>query len=286
MTAVKHRRLVSLALVASALATPRLTQALPMAAKGAPATMPDVAPKILEGVGITERTGERVPQDISFTDSLGNTVQLSHLLSRRKPVMLTLVYYDCPMLCGLLLSGLTRSLRDSGLDLGRDYEAVTVSFNPRETPALAAQRQGHYLQALGRPSRQSDWAFLVGREQSIHALADSLGFHYRYDVGARQYAHVAAAFVLTPDGRISRTFYGVEFVPRDIKLALVEAGEGKTGTTLQRILLTCYRWNPVSRRYALFLSTYFKAGGLLVFLGLAGLMVMLFRKERARAATR
>ncbi|MBI5543523.1 MAG: SCO family protein [Deltaproteobacteria bacterium] len=241
-------------------------------------------PRALQEVGIEERLGQKIPGDVTFQDPQGRPVRLADRLGRGKPIVLTLVYYDCPMLCGQLLGGLTAGLRETGLLLGRDYEALTVSFNPRETSALASARQGHFLQALGRPEAREAWPFLVGQPQDIDRLAESVGFRYRWDAGTRQYAHVALAFVVAPDGTISRYLYGVRFPERDLRLALVEAGDGKVGTTVDRVLLKCFRWDPASRRYALFVSTYLRVGGLLVFLGLSTLLVTLVRRERRRGA--
>lgn len=275
-----------LLVVALALLVPGRTSALPMAPRPPEPPATAAPPRALEGVGITERLGEQVPAGLVYTDSSGRPVRLAEVLARGKPVVLTLVYYECPMLCGLLLGGLTSGLKSSGLELGRDYEAVTLSFDPRETSAQAADKKGRFLQALGRPDGGGSWAFLVGEQERIGPLAEALGFGYRYDGSSKEYAHVAAAFVLTPDGRISRYLYGVRFEPRDLKLAVLEAGEGRVGSAFERALLTCYRWNPASRRYAFFVSTYLRAGGLLVFLGLAGLIATMLRRERRKASAR
>ncbi|HEY3451026.1 MAG TPA: SCO family protein [Myxococcales bacterium] len=275
---------LALLLALSVALAARPVQALPMA--NSPPNAPvasNAPPKILESVGITERQGEHVPEDTVLTASDGRPIRLGDLLHRGKPVVLTLVYYDCPMLCGLLLGGLTDGLRQSGLKLGRDYEAVTLSFNPRETPAVAAGKQARYLQALGAPSSGPDWPFLVGAQPSIHAIADSVGFRYSWDAGSRTYAHAAAAIVLTPDGRISRYLHGVTFEPRDLRLSLVEAGGGRVGTTLQRAALICFRWNPAARRYAFFVSTWLRAGGAAVLVGLSALIATLLRRERRAA---
>jgi len=267
-----------------ALAAPRAL-ALPMASSppNVPVAPSDATPKILEDVGITERLGERVPEDAVLTGPDGRPVRLGELLHRDKPVVLTLVYYDCPVLCGLLLGGLTDGLRRSGLKRGRDYEALTLSFDPRESPDLAARKQARYLQALGARGGERSWPFLVGQEPAIHALADAVGFRYAWDQGSRAYAHAAAAIVLTPDGRISRYLHGIAFEPRDLRLSLVEAGGGRVGTALQRASLLCFRWDPASRRYAFFVSTWLRAGGALVFVGLSALIVTLLRRERRAA---
>ncbi|MGC4123212.1 MAG: SCO family protein [Myxococcales bacterium] len=278
------RALAMLAAIAAVLVVARPASALPMANSPPNVPVPSSAPpRILEGVGITERLGERVPEDAVLTAPDGRTARLGELLHRGKPVVLTLVYYDCPMLCGLLLGGLTDALRQSGLALGQDYEAMTLSFNSHETPAVAGLKQARYLQAVGAPASARDWPFFVADEASIHAVADAVGFRYAWDSGSRTYAHAAAVIVLTPDGRISRYLHGIRFEPRDLRLALLEAGGGRVGTTLQRAALICFRWNPAARRYAFFVSTWLRTGGALVFVGLCALIVNLLRRERRAA---
>jgi protein SCO1/2 len=239
----------------------------------------------MEGVGIEEHLGASVPGNLAFTDSRGHPFRLGDRFGKGKPIILVLAYYNCQMLCGLVLSGVARAVKSTGLELGRDYELLTVSFDSRETPALAAERQGHYLQDIGYPGQQASWPFLVGEEPQIHALAESVGFHYKFDKRSNQFAHLAAIYILTPEGKISRYLYGVTYPPRDLKLALLEAGGGRIGSTFEKVLLTCYHYDPANRRYAFFLSWYLKVGGLLVLLGLIALIARLIQWER-RAATK
>ncbi len=243
---------------------------------------PSAEPRAVEGVGVEERLGEAVPPDLAFTDASGAPVRLSRYLDGRRPVVLGLVYYQCPMLCSLVTAGVGRAMRQSGLELGRDFRAVTVSFDPSEKPALAAERQRGYLMALGRPDATADWAFLTGEEGPIRALARSVGFHYRYDQATRQWAHPAVVVVLSPDGRVSRYLYGIDFPARSLRLALVEAARGKVGTSLDRLLLTCYRYDPTGRRYVPYALGLVRLGGLVVLAGLGGLLATLWRREAAR----
>jgi protein SCO1/2 len=196
---------------------------------------------------------------------------------------MALVYYECPMLCGLVLGGLARAMKQTGLELGRDFDALSVSFDPREKPAQATVRQKAYLQALDRPEARGDWAFLVGAEPDIRAVTDSVGFHYAYDPQTKQYAHAAAIFVLTPEGKVSRYLYGVEFPGRDLRLALVEASQGRVGTSFDRFLLTCYRYDPASRKYQPFALGMLRLGGAAALVGLAGLIAGLVWRERRKA---
>lgn len=185
------------------------------------------------------------------------------------------------MLCSLVMQGLVKGLNESGLELGRDYRAVTISFNPHDTPRDTAVYQQGYLQKLtsARKAHAQDWLFVTGTEASIHQVADAVGFKYRWDEATKQFDHPAVAVVLTPDGRISRYLYGVNFPARDLRLALVEASGGKVGTSFDRVLLECFRYDPTTRRYGLYVWGFVRGGALLAFLALAGLLAVLWRRE-------
>jgi protein SCO1/2 len=177
-------------------------------------------------------------------------------------------------------------MRQVGLELGTDYEAITISFNPRETSALARERQHGYLQALGRPGAEAHWPFVTGEEPEIRRVADALGFHYAYDEKTRQYAHPAALFVLTAEGKVSRYLYGIEFPARDLRLALVEAGQGRVGTSFDRLLLTCYRYDASSRRYEPYVVGFIRIAALAVLGGLAVTLAVFWRREVKRGTVR
>jgi protein SCO1/2 len=236
-------------------------------------------PRAIQEVDVVERLHETVPLGLHFTDSEGHPFELRQAFQGEKPVLLTLVYYRCQALCDLVVSGLVRSLNDSGLQLGRDFGVVTASIDPSETPDLAARRRRGHLQALGQKDHHPDWAFLTGDEASIHQLAESVGFRYSYDEKTRQFAHAATVFVLTPEGRISRYLYGMDFPPRDLKLALLEAANGRVGTSFDRILMKCFRYDPADRRYHLYMMGFIRGGALLVFFALAALLWKLWRRE-------
>lgn len=236
-------------------------------------------PEPLRGVGVEEKLDSRVPGDGVFLDQDGKPLRLSSLLGRGKPVLVALVYYDCPMLCGLVLGGMARGMKESGLELGKDFLAVSLSFDPREKPAQALVRQKGLLQSLDRAEAKGDWPFLVGLEKDIRPVAAAVGFNYRYDEATKQYAHPAVLMVLTPDGRVSRYLYGIEFPGREVRLALVEAAGGKVGTSFDRFLLTCYRYDPVARRYVPYALGMVRAGALLVLFGLAGALIFYWRRE-------
>jgi protein SCO1/2 len=252
---------------------------------GTPPT--DVTPVALEDVRVDERLGSAIPSDVQLVDWTGKPFAFSSLLGKGHPVVLALVYYECPMLCGLIQSGLARAIRENGLALGKDYEVVSVSFDPAEKAALGAERRRGYLQSLGLDDRTStDWPFLVGAGDQTRRLADAVGFHYKRDDVSGEWAHVAALVVLTPDGKVSRYLYGIEYPPKDFRLALVEAADGKVGTSFDRFILTCYRYDPASRKYEPYAWGFVRVGGLLVLAGLAGLIgALVIRERKARHAT-
>jgi protein SCO1 len=242
-------------------------------------------PAPLSGVEIDEKLNARVPAGAAFLDQDGKPVKVGDVLGKGKPVVVALVYYECPMLCGLVLGGMARGMKETGLELGKDYTALSISFDPREKPAQGFVRQKHYLQSFDKADRKDVWPFWVGQEADIRAVTDAVGFKYKFDEETKQYAHGAAILVLTPDGRVSRYLYGVEFPGRDLRLALVEAADGKVGTSFDRFLLTCYRYDPVARRYVPYAMGLVRAGALLVLFGLATTLFVFWRRE-AKGARR
>jgi protein SCO1/2 len=244
---------------------------------------PDVKPLQLEEVRIDEKLGAALPLDTAFTDGRGRPFTLRQAFDGRRPVVLALVYYDCPMLCGLLLSGMGKAMRQNGLELGKDFEAVAISFDPAERPGLAAERRRGYLQSMGRSDEGGEWPFLVGTGEASRRIADALGFSYKHDEVSGEWAHMAAIFVITPDGKVSRYLYGIEFPPKDLRLSLVEAAGGRVGTSFDRFLLTCYRYDPAARKYQPYAFGIVRAGGLLTLIALAALIGRLAWRERARA---
>ncbi len=242
----------------------------------------DVNPLALQDVRIEEKLGSQVPLDAELVGWEGRPYRLAQAFDGRRPVVMALVYYDCPMLCGLILSGMAKAMRENGLALGKDYHAVTISFDPEEQPPLAAERRRGYLQSLGLPSSGTEWPFLVGRGETTRRIADSVGFHYKKDPVSGEWAHMAAIFVLTPEGTVSRYYYGIEYPPQDLKLGLMEAAGGKVGTAIDRVLLTCYRYNPAARKYEPYALGFLRLGGAVVLVALAGLIMGLLVRERRR----
>lgn len=236
-------------------------------------------PALLTDVGIDQKLNEQVPFNLSFRDDTGNPVRLREYFGE-KPVILSLVYYDCPMLCTQVLNGLERSLQGISLDVGKQFDVVTLSINPRETPGLAAVKKRIYAGMYGRRLAEQGWHFLTGEEEAIKELARAVGFHYAYDPESGQYAHATAIMVLTPDGRLSRYFYGIQYPSRDLRLGLVEASAGKIGTPVDQLLLFCYHYDPATGKYGLVILNVVRAAGLATVLAIAGLVLVLFRRER------
>jgi len=233
----------------------------------------------VQAVDVIEQLGDRVPEDVRLVDSEGQPFRLGDELHRGKPVVLALVYFRCPQLCNLTLSSLTRTLRESGMKLGRDYRAVVVSIDPAETARDAAESKRGHMQALGVSPKTPDWRFATAAEPEIQALARATGFKYRYDAPSKQFEHLSVAFVLSEDGRLSRYLYGIEYPARDMKLALVEAGKGKVGTAFDRVILTCFKYDPARRSYAPYGLAFVRIGAMLVFATLVVLLTVLWRQD-------
>ena len=274
----------------SSLRTPAFAAALCVALGGVPAPARAQSVAIDKSaaplnIDVIEHLNERLPEDARFFDAFMNQVAVRDIYGHGKPVLLSLVYFECPMLCSLVMQGLVKGLNGSGLELGKDYQAVTISFNPKDTPQESSVYQTGYLQKLtsAKTAHAQDWLFLTGSEKAIHSVADAVGFKYRWDAQSKQFDHPAVAVVLTPDGRISRYLYGVDFPARDLKLALVEASGGKVGTSFDHVLLECFRYDPATRRYGLYVWGFIRGGALLVFLLLSGLLVYLWRREYRNA---
>jgi protein SCO1/2 len=237
-------------------------------------------------VGVDEHLGVRVPVDLPFTDAAGRQVRLADLLRPDRPLVLVLSYYRCPMLCDLVLSGLSRPVRDLGWTPGREIQLVTVSIDPADTRGAARLKQAAVLQALNRPDAGPGWPFLTGDAARVRALADAVGFRYAYDPRSEQFAHPAVVVMLTPDGRVSRYLYGVDFRLLDLRLAAVEAAQGRTGSFVDRVLLTCFRYEPSARRYGFYVSTVLKGGASAAILSVGALLTVLWRKDARRMRAR
>jgi protein SCO1/2 len=233
-------------------------------------------------VGIEEHLDRSIPLDLAFVDETGRDISLRDYFGRGRPVVLTLNYYSCPMLCTLILNGLVDALREIDLTPGKEFELVTLSFNPTETPTLARLKKQNYLSSYGRPEAAPGWHFLVGREDQIRALTDAVGFHYKWNAEQKQYVHQAAIFVLTPDGKLSRYLYGVMFEPRTLKLSILEAGKGKIGSALDAIVLYCFHYDASAGKYSVAAARIMRLGGVLTVIGLGAVLSTLWLRDRKR----
>ena len=266
----------SSAFLIASLVMAALPAMLPAQQMGIPAA---TVPMIVQGVGIDQNLNAQIPLELHFKDETGQVVRLGQYF-RQKPVVLALVYYECPGLCDLILNGLSHSMEQISLNVGSDYEVVTVSFNPKETWMLAGAKKANYLEKYNRPGAKEGWHFLTGDEASIKQLADTVGFHYKYDPISKQFAHASAIMVLTPEGKIARYFYGIDYPARDFRLGLVEASANKIGTTADQVLLFCYHYDPMTGKYGLPIKRVTQVFGTATALCLFGFVFVMLRRER------
>ncbi len=211
-------------------------------------------PEALQGVGVDEQLGKQIPLDLVFRDEAGNIVKLADIFRGDRPVLLSLNYSNCPMLCGLQLNGLTAGLRELDWNAGQEFTVVSVSVDPLETTTRAKQTKQRYLELYGRPGVGNGWRFLVGSQENITKLANAVGFRYRFIPETREYAHSAVEIVCTPDGVVSRYLGGIQYEPKDLKLSLIEAGEGQIGSHIEQFIMSCYYYDPNSKRYVIQLA--------------------------------
>jgi protein SCO1/2 len=235
-------------------------------------------PPRLENVGIEQHLDTQVPPDLTFRDETGKTVKLGDYFGH-KPLILNLVYYNCTMLCGEALAGLSSAMRLIKFDVGNEFDVITVSFDPRETPEMAAAKKKDYVGRYGRANAAAGWHFLTGEPESINALTKAVGFQYQYDAKTNQYAHATAIMVLTPQGRISRYFYGVDFPPKDLRMGLVEASQGKIGNAVDAVLLYCYHYNPETGKYGAMVANILRLAAVATILFMGIFLFILWRLD-------
>lgn len=253
-----------------------------LSALGQVMTAPDTKkskPPELERVGIDQLLGQQVPLDLQFRDETGKTVKLGDYFHSGRPVVLNLVYYECPMLCGEVLQGLTAAAKVLKFTPGKEYEVVTVSIDPREGPELAAAKKQSVMERLGRPGAEKGWPFLVGQQPQIDALANAIGWHYQYDPKTNQYAHAAGIVLVTPEGKIAQYYYGVEYSARDLRLGIIESSQNKIGSLADQVLLYCYHYDPRTGKYGAVVTNMVRLGGLATVVILGGFLIVLYRHE-------
>jgi len=248
------------------------------------ARAPSGLPKALADTGIDQRLNEQLPLDAVFKNENGETVKLGDYFGKR-PVVLSLVYYDCPMLCNQVLNGMVTNFRVLAFKPGQEFEVVTVSFDNRETPALAAAKKKtyvEYLPAAKRESATAGWHFLTGDEANIKRLTEAIGFRYRFDSETNQFAHASAIYVATAQGKLARYFYGIEYAPRDLRLGLIEAAENKIGTPVDQLLLYCFHYDPTTGKYGAIVMRMVQIGGILTLMVIGAMFFVMFSVQRQR----
>ena len=271
-------RLIALTVMALwAVPAPVRAQGLAPADAGDPAK---AKPGLLSQVGIDQHLNQQVPLHLVFNDESGREVQLGEFFGKR-PVILAMVYYECPMLCTQVLNGLVSALGVINFDVGREFDVVAVSINPKETPALAAQKKQVYVDRYKRPQSAAGWHFLTGKEENIKQLAAAVGFRYAFDPAIQQYAHGAGVELLTPKGVIAKYFYGIEFSARDIRFGVIEASDERIGTPIDDVLLLCYHYDPSTGKYGAIALDAVRIGAVATMLGLGTFLFVSLRKERA-----
>ncbi len=243
----------------------------------------NVRPPGLKNVGIQQNLNQPIPPDLMFQDDTSRSVRLGDFFGKR-PIILNLVYYNCPMLCGEVLSGLENSLRMMSFDVGKEFDVITVSFDPTETPEMAARKKAEFLHRYKRSGAEQGWHFLVGPKNSVDALTKAAGFEYQYDEKTKQFAHAAAILILTPQGKIAQYYYGIEYPPKDLRLGLVEAGAGKIGNVVDQLLLYCYHYDPEQGKYSATILRVLRLAGVATMLCIGTFIFVLIRRGPAHDA--
>lgn len=271
--ATNSKRILAAIFTALLISAPAFGQGMTKGIMSPPA---NVRPPGLQNVGIEQHLDEQIPPDLNFRDETGKPVRLGDYFGK-KPVILNLVYYNCPMLCGEVLSGLEGALRVLKFDVGREFDVLTVSFDPRETPDMATKKKAEFLKRYGRAGAAGGWHFLTGPQESIDALTKAAGFQYQYDPKTGQFAHATAIMILTPEGKIAQYYYGVDYAPKDLRLGLIQASQNKIGTLADQVLLYCYHYDPNTGKYGAIISRVLQLSALATILGLGTLMIVLIR---------
>jgi protein SCO1/2 len=256
--------------------------------QGAPEGTPaaNTTPPELTGVTIDEHLGQRLPMDVAFRDAEGRSVRLGALFDHKRPTLLVFAYHTCPMLCSLVLDATVRALNDVAWTVGREFDVVSISIDPKDTPETATRKRAQVVGAYGRAKGAvAGWHFLVGDEADIRKVTNAVGFEYNYDPRQKQYAHPAAIYLLTPDGQMARYLYGIDYPASDIRLGLLEASAGRSISTTERILLYCYHYDPQGKHYALVAMNVMRLGGVVTLVAIGGMFAVLWGRERRRRAS-
>ena len=241
-------------------------------------------PDALQKVGIEQRLGESLPLEVKFRNEDGKYVPLGELLTNGRPAILALVYYECPMLCNQVLNGLTGSLKGISLDPGKDFDVIAISFDARENdkPGLAANKKASYIDRFGRKGTESGWHFLTGDQAAIDAVTKAVGFKYEWDAKSSQFAHASGIMIVTPEGRLSHYFYGIDYAPRDVKLGLIDAADKKIGSVSDKLLLYCYHYDPSTGKYGFAVLSAMRIGGIVTMIGMGAMGFVFWRRNKVK----
>ena len=241
-------------------------------------------PDALKDIGIEQKLGEQLPLETVFRNENGEPVKLGSYFEKRRPVILALVYYECPMLCNEVLNGLTGSLKGMSFDAGKEYEVVAISFDARENdkPDLAKNKKASYMERYGRPGTENGWHFLTGDQSAIDAVTKAAGFKYHWDEKTNQFAHAGGIMIVTPDGKMSKYFYGIDYAPKDLKFGLMESAENKVGSAADKLLLYCYHYDPASGKYGFAILKAIRVGGVLTLLAMGVMGFVFWRKNKIK----
>lgn len=239
-------------------------------------------PPILKGVGIEQKLNEQLPLSAEFKDEDGNVVKLGDYFGKEKPVILALVYYECPMLCNEVLNGLTGSLKGISFDAGKEFEVVAISFDVRENdkPDLAKNKRASYLNRYGRPGAENGWHFLTGTQSEIDQVTQAVGFNYQFDEASNQFAHAGGVMIITPEGKISRYLYGIDYAPKDLKFALMDSAEGNIGNPAEQLYLYCFHYDPATGKYGLQILSVMRLMAIATIVGIVGMFFVFWRSNK------
>jgi protein SCO1/2 len=244
-------------------------------------------PPVLKSVGIEQKLNEQLPLSAEFKDENGNVVKLGDYFSKEKPVILALVYYECPMLCNEVLNGLTGSLKGISFDAGREFEVVAISFDVRENdkPDLAKNKKASYLNRYARPGTENGWHFLTGTQSEIDRVTQAVGFNYEFDEATNQFAHAGGVMIITPQGKISRYLYGIDYAPKDLKFSLMDSAEGRIGNPAEQLYLYCFHYNPATGKYGLEILSVLRLMAIATIVGIGAMLFVFWRSNKKRNLT-
>ncbi len=239
-------------------------------------------PEPLKKVRIEQKLGDTLPLDLQFKDENGQAVKLGDFFGKARPVIVTLVYYECPMLCNQVLNGLTGSLKGISLDAGKEFDVVAISFDARENekPDLAKNKKASYMERYGRPGTEKGWHFLTGKQESVDAVTKAVGFYYEWDDNSNQFAHASAIMIANPDGKLSRYFYGIDYSPKDVKFGLIESADNKVGSVSDQLLLYCYHYDPSTGKYGFAILNIIRLGAIATLLGMGAMGFVFWRRNK------